>query len=349
MSEQLSYQAFTPSFWGLAQARLRRDAVALTAFTIVMLFILMSIASYFGFIAKHWGDEVAINYAPPSWIGASESEQGATRQSPAPPVRTAINLYGLTDPLSSILDQLEVAHPEDLKNANDQQKLTHLFFGADKWGRSVALKTIKGSETSILVGLIAALVATFIGTLLGALAGYFGGWVDDLLNWFYNVFTAIPYLLLIFAIAAVLHQKGVSTIILILGSTGWTGVFRLVRAEYLKHAQREYVLAAKAMGASHTRRMFIHILPNTLHVVLVQLSINVVGFIKSEVILSFLGFGVPVEVVSWGSMLNEAQNELVLGIWWQLLAAGLAMALLVTAFSVLTDALRDALDPKVVA
>jgi len=94
------------------------------------------------------------------------------------------------------------------------------------------------------------------------------------------------------------------------------------------------------------RRMFVHILPNVSHVILVQLSLNVVGFIKSEVILSFLGFGVPVDVVSWGSMLNEAQNELILGKWWQLAAAGLAMAVLVTAFSMLTDALRDALDPK---
>ena len=189
-------------------------------------------------------------------------------------------------------------------------------------------------------------MATALGTLFGAVAGYFGRWVDDAFNWLYGVFTAIPYLLLVFAIAAVLQQRGVVTIILILGLTGWTGVFRLVRAEYLKHKSREYVLAAGAIGASNMRRMFVHILPNVSHVILVQLSLNVVGFIKSEVILSFLGFGVPVDVVSWGSMLNEAQNELILGKWWQLAAAGLAMAVLVTAFSMLTDALRDALDPK---
>ncbi|MDE2003391.1 MAG: ABC transporter permease subunit, partial [Betaproteobacteria bacterium] len=99
-------------------------------------------------------------------------------------------------------------------------------------------------------------------------------------------------------------------------------------------------------GASNARRMFVHIFPNVSHVVLVQLSILVVGFIKAEVILSFLGFGVPVDVVSWGSMLNEAQNELILGKWWQLVAAGTAMALLVTAFSIFTDSLRDALDPR---
>jgi peptide/nickel transport system permease protein len=152
---------------------------------------------------------------------------------------------------------------------------------------------------------------------------------------------------MILAVAAVLQQKGVVTIVLILGLTGWTGPYRLIRAEYIKHKAREYVLAADAIGASHWRRMFGHIFPNVSHVALVQMSILVVGFIKAEVILSFLGFGVPVGVVSWGSMLNEAQNELILGRWWQLTAAAIAMAMLVTAFSLFTDALRDALDPKV--
>jgi len=137
------------------------------------------------------------------------------------------------------------------------------------------------------------------------------------------------------------------TTLLILGLTGWTGIFRLIRAEYMKHKVREYVQAADAIGASHMRRMFVHIFPNVSHVVLVQLSLHVVLFIKSEVVLSFLGFGVGVDTVSWGSMLNEAQTELLLGNWWQLAAATAAMAMLVTAFGLLTDAWRDALDPKI--
>ena len=231
--------------------------------------------------------------------------------------------------------------------AVEKPRVDTLLFGADKWGHDVILKVIKGSETSIFVGLAAALVATFIGTILGAISGYYGGWLDDFLNWFYSIFTAIPYLLLILAIAAVLNQKGVTTIVMILGLTGWTGVYRLVRAEYIKHSTREYVQAADAIGASNMRRMFIHIFPNVSHISLVQLSVHTVGFIKSEVILSFLGFGVPVDKVSWGSMLGESQNELILGYWWQLAAATIAMAILVTAFSMFTDALRDALDPKI--
>ena len=132
----------------------------------------------------------------------------------------------------------------------DERRAT-LPFGADKWGRDVIAKTIKGSETSIFVGIAAAIVATLIGTVLGALAGYYGRWVDDALNWFYSIFSSIPYLLLILAVAAVLQHKGTMTIVLILGLTGWTGVFRLIRAEYLKHKGREYVQAADAIGASN--------------------------------------------------------------------------------------------------
>ncbi len=253
---------------------------------------------------------------------------------------------GIQDPLADDIRGIESAGAGAGDGAAAQRSAT-LPFGADKWGRDVLQKTIKGSESSILVGLAAALVATLLGTVFGALAGYFGKWVDDFFNWFYSIFTSIPYLLLILSIAAVVPKgKGLLGIVLILGLTGWTGVFRLVRAEYMKHKSREYVLAADAIGASDMRKMFIHIFPNVSHVALVQLSILVVGFIKSEVILSFLGFGVPVDSVSWGSMLNEAQNELILGKWWQLAAASAAMAVLVTAFSLFTDALRDALDPK---
>jgi peptide/nickel transport system permease protein len=241
--------------------------------------------------------------------------------------------------LADIAKRLTGASPDEARAAT-------LAFGADKWGRDVLKKVIKGTETSLLVGFAAAALATLLGTLLGAQAGYYGGRVDAVLNWLYSVFTSIPYLLLVLAVAAVLNQKGTLTVVLILGLTGWTGIFRLIRAEYMKHKVREYVLAASAIGASDARRMLLHILPNVSHVVLVQLSLHAVLFIKSEVILSFLGFGVGVDTVSWGSMLAEAQTELLLGKWWQIAAATLAMALLVTAFSLFTDAMRDALDPR---
>ncbi|MBA5636542.1 ABC transporter permease [Duganella sp. LX20W] len=376
----------SPGLWALAWRRLRADRLAMAALAVVAAFLLTLLLSASGLIVADWEDEVAVNYAPPTFMLDRTGQPQSTAAPPVPdatgltasadapgaraaaappdnpfdplaadlaelraqlkePAADAPDMYGLTDPLAADLAQLRTTLPA--KAHGHGARLPSLPFGADKWGHDVIKKTIKGGETSIVVGLVAALLAVTLGTLFGAVSGYFGGLVDDLFNWFYSIFTSIPSILMILAVAAVLQQKGVLTIVLILGLTGWTGPYRLIRAEYIKHKGREYVLAADAIGASHGRKMFGHIFPNVSHVALVQLSILVVGFIKAEVILSFLGFGVPVGVVSWGSMLNEAQNELILGKWWQLTAAASAMALLVTAFSLLTDALRDALDPKV--
>jgi len=374
----------SPGLWTLAWRRLRSDRVGMVSLAIVVLFIVMMILSGTGLIAGDWNREVGVNYAPPTFLGAEAAAgqaatavpggeagapaseyrsnivdpigdvieslrsgkappaPGAAAPAAAPPAASATEEKSV-DPLADVMADIRAKGATEAKV--EERKAT-LPFGGDKWGRDVLKKTIKGSETSIFVGIASAALATFLGTVFGAVAGYFGRWVDDAFNWFYSVFSSIPYLLLILAVAAVLQQKGTFTVILILGLTGWTGVFRLIRAEYLKHKSREYVQAADAIGASDASRMFMHIFPNVSHVVLVQLSILVVAFIKSEVILSFLGFGVPVDVVSWGSMLNEAQNELILGKWWQLVAATTAMAILVTAFSLFTDALRDALDPK---
>jgi len=352
--------------WTLAWRRFCRDRVGLASFLIVVFFFGVMLASGLKLIARDWSEEVGVNYAPPTFIGTAIPDRaapsapespgsGGTRESKpaAPPVDVPSEVRrqaergddtDIADPLADVLAEIRAEFSG--ATAAETGKAPTLVFGGDRWGRDVLKKAIKGTETSMFVGLAAAALAAFLATVFGALAGYYGGWIDDFFNWFYSVFTSIPYLLLILAIAAVLNQKGTGTVILILGLTGWTGIFRLVRAEYLKHKVREYIQAADAIGTSHTRRMFVHILPNVSHVILVQLSLHVVLFIKSEVILSFLGFGVGVDTVSWGSMLNEAQNELILGYWWQLVAATIAMALLVTGFSLFTDALRDALDPK---
>jgi len=323
--------------WALAGRRLRADRVGMASLAVVLAFLSMVVLSACGLIAADWEQEAGVSYAPPGFTGG-----GAAMVVPA--ARKEALPDNPFDPIADDLAALRAAD-KGLAAAGAARRAT-LPFGGDKWGHDVLKKTIKGGETSIVVGLVAALLAVGLGTLSGALSGYCGGVVDDFFNWLYSVFTAIPPVLMILAVAAVLQQKGVLSIVLILGLTGWTGPYRLIRAEYIKHKAREYVLAADAIGASHWRRMFGHIFPNVSHVALVQMSILVVGFIKAEVILSFLGFGVPVGVVSWGSMLSEAQNELILGRWWQLTAAAVAMALLVTAFSLFTDALRDALDPR---
>ncbi len=330
--------------WNLAMRRLARDKVGMASLIVVIFFLLLMAASYTGLVAKDWSKESGVSYANPAFMADAENLEKA--QAVDPSKLSKIPPVDLSD-----IDPLAPRYKEWAERTakiavTEIKRSDTLPFGADKWGRDVLLKAVKGAEVSIFVGLVAALLATSIGTILGALAGYMRGRVEDVLEWVYNVFTSIPYILLILAFAAV-FSRGITTIIMILGITGWTGIYRLIRSEYIKHRSREYVRAAQAIGASHPRRMFVHILPNVSHVCLVQLSQYVVQFIKAEVILSFLGMGVPVDMVSWGTMLAEAQNELVIGKWWQLFAAGASMAVLVTAFSMLTDSLRDALDPKI--
>jgi len=329
--------------WTLAWRRLKRDKVGMVSLAVVAFFLALMVASYLGIVAADWSKEVGVSYAHPVFMAGEENFEAAQMGLSASAANVPYADLSGVDPLAPRYREWEERTARIM--VTEEPRADTLLLGGDKWGRDVLQKAIKGAETSNFVGLTAALLATVFGTLLGGLSGYLGGRVGDTLEWFYNVFTSIPYILLILSFAAVLRQ-GLDTIIFILACTGWTGIYRLVRSEYIKHASREYVKAAQAIGASHQRRMFVHILPNVSHVSLVQLSQHVVSFIKAEVILSFLGLGVPVDAVSWGTMLAEAQTELVIGKWWQLAAAGVSMAILVTAFSMLTDSLRDALDPK---
>jgi oligopeptide transport system permease protein len=325
--------------WRAAARRFRADRVGVVCALVVAAFLVLIVLSSLGVVASGWQREVAVPSAPPTVLGPRPPEAAGALQVPDGPNVDLSDVDPLAPRYAEWAERAAQFRTEEVVQAET------LPLGADRLGRDVLAKAIKGTEVSVFVGVLAALVATAIGTVLGACAGFFGGKVGDLLEWLYNVFTSIPGILLIFAFAAV-FGRGIGTVVLILGFTGWTGIYRLVRAEFIKHAVREYVRAAQAIGASVASRMFRHILPNISHVILVQLSILTVGFIKAEVILSYLGLGVPIDQVSWGTMLAEAQSELILGHWWQLAAATAFMAVFVTAFSLMTDALRDALDPK---
>ncbi|MFA6236766.1 MAG: ABC transporter permease [Bacteriovorax sp.] len=218
------------------------------------------------------------------------------------------------------------------------------FMGTDIFGRSVVLKTIKATETAVVIGVVVGMISIIIGTTLGMIAGYFGGFIDELIVWFYTTFSSIPGIMLLVAIAFILG-KGTTTVFLSLGLTSWVGLCRIVRAEVMKHKEREYVHAANAIGATHPRKMIKHILPNISHLLIINFTQTFDSAIKAEVVLSFLGLGV-VGRPSWGTMIDDSKLELARGVWWQLAAATLAMFLIVLAFNVLGDALRDALDPK---
>lgn len=325
--------------WRTAWRRFRGDRVGMVSLAIVAAFLVLILLSATRLVASSWQREVGVPNAPPTLLGPRPPEDLGTIEVPKGPNVDLSDVDPLAPKYKEWAERAAKMKTEEIPRAQT------LPLGGDRLGRDVLAKTIKGTEISVFVGVLASLLATGIGTLLGAFAGFFGRKADDFLEWLYNVFTAVPDILLIFAFAAV-FGRGIGTVVLILGLTGWAGVYRQVRAEFIKHRGREYVRAAEAIGASTGSRMFRHILPNVSHVILVRMSLLVVGFIKAEVILSYLGLGVPVDQVSWGTMLAEAQAELILGYWWQLAAATLFMAVFVTAFSLMADAWRDALDPR---
>ncbi len=218
------------------------------------------------------------------------------------------------------------------------------LFGLDIFGRSVLAKTIKGTEIAMSVGLVTGLISMVIGVFLGAIAGYYGGKVDEFIVWFYTTFTSIPTFMLLVSITFILG-KGILAVYLALGLTTWVSLCRLIRGEFIRHKDRDYVQAASAIGGGDFRKIFKHILPNVFHIVIINFSLQFQVAIKSEVILSYLGLGVQGKP-SWGIMINDAKLELARGNWWQLAAATGAMMVVVLAFNILGDALRDALDPK---
>jgi len=232
---------------------------------------------------------------------------------------------------------------QDLSASHQPPSIHHLL-GTNVFGQSVLLRTLWGVRVALLVGICSSLIAIPIGILFGAIAGYFGGKVDEFIVWFYTTFASIPGLLLILGLALVLG-KGMVSVILAIGFTHWVSMCRLIRGEVLKHRDREYVLAARALGAGNFRTIFVHILPNVLHLVIINFSLMFVYAVKSEVILSFLGVGV-VGQPSWGIMIDEAKQELFQGVWWQLGGATIGMFGIILAFNIFGDALRDALDPK---
>lgn len=218
------------------------------------------------------------------------------------------------------------------------------WLGTDALGRDVGQRLVQGARVAFQVGLVTSMIAIPIGLLLGLLAGYFRGWVDDVVVWLYSTFASIPGLLFILAISMVVG-KGLLGVFLGIGLTTWVGVCRLVRAETLKHRDRPYVQAAEVLGFRAPRILFLHILPNVVHVVVVAFTLRFPASIGTEVFMSFLGLGVQGEP-SWGLMINQARARLWQGVWWEMTFVTLAVFLLVLAMNLLGDALRDALDPR---
>lgn len=221
-----------------------------------------------------------------------------------------------------------------------------LWLGTDIFGRSVLFKLIAGAKTALTLGFAVAAISLPIGLFLGAIAGYFGSKVDVCVQWLYSVIVSVPYILLIMAITYTLG-KGMLSICVAMGVVGWVGLCRMTRAEFMKLREREFVMASRLLGAGNLRIIFRHILPNVMHIAVVAASMEIMGAIKAEVILTFLGVGVQ-DGSSWGQMIADAPGELLTGIWWPTFGVSVALFLIVFALNRVGDALRDALDPRLV-
>ena len=216
--------------------------------------------------------------------------------------------------------------------------------GTDTLGRDVLSRLLHGARISLTVGLAAVLVAGGVGVGLGLVAGYRGGWADDLLMRLGDIQLAFPVLLLGVAVIAVLGASLIN-MILVLGASGWVTYARIARGETLSLKERDFVAAARALGAPARHVVVRHLLPNVLPSLMVVATFSVARTIIAEASLSFLGLGLPPPAPSWGAMLDEGRNYVTTG-WWLALFPGLAILLLVLAINLCGDWLRDALDPR---
>lgn len=300
--------------WISAWQRLKRDRVGWMAFGFIALFLLVGTL-----------DLVRV----PSAEGPRTLLDALTAAIPQE--------SGYSEPLARVT--LSVADPKPLKGL-------HLL-GTDALGRDTLVRTCKAARTALLIGGLTSLIYLPIGVLLGILAGYYRRWVDDCVQYLYSTIAAVPEILMLVAILMVLG-KGMGSMALALGLTGWVGMARLIRGETLRQVERPYVQAAKSLGQSDWRILTRHLLPNVMHLVVIKFVLGFSGLVLAEAILSYLGVGSPVGTASWGAMIDASRSELSREpvVWWNLTAASSALFLLVLSLNVLGDSLRRAFDPR---
>ncbi|MFO8006848.1 MAG: ABC transporter permease [Candidatus Brocadiia bacterium] len=310
-------QAETPervrSLWGEAWRRLRRNRLAMVCLAIIALYLAVGLVDFIRF---------------PYTVGTGPT---AIERKVSLIDLLFIKAVGPTDKDESFVAPGEKGHP----------------MGTDIHGVDVLYKAVKGVNTAVLLGLLTAAIYVPLGLLFGIVAGYFGGVVDDAIVYFYSTLACIPGILLLIALMTVM-DKGVVQLSVAMGVTSWVGLCRLVRGETLKLREADYVLAARAVGAGHLRMIFLHILPNLVHIAIIVFTLGFSGIVMNEAVLTYLGVGVQPGTISWGRMISQAKMELSRSpsVWWQFAASGGALFILVLAFNVFGDALRDALDPR---
>ena len=232
---------------------------------------------------------------------------------------------------------------EMVENETLAPSLKHPF-GTDDLGRDILSRTIYGARISLTVGIVAVSIAVIIGTLVGAIAGYYGGLTDGVIMRFVDIMLSFPSIFLILAIQAMLTPN-IYNVMIVIGITSWMGVARLVRGEYLRIRELQYVEAARAIGCSDFRIIFRHILPNAQAPIIVAATLGMAGAILTESALSFLGMGVQPPMPSWGNMLMDAQAYM-RDAPWMAVIPGLLILIAVLSLYFVGEGLREALSPK---
>ncbi len=324
-------------FWAQTWGAFRRDPAALGGLALIALLVALALlapllAGSLPLLGKAEGRLLFPAFLPSharAWEGAPEgAPEGAGEEGRGwrvmPPVP-----YGPAD--IDLVAHLQAPGGEH-------------WLGTDDRGRDVLSRMIHGTRVSLSVGLVAVSLVVLIGTLLGALAGYYGGWVDGVISRALEVMMCFPTFFLILTLLAFLPPS-LFNIMAVIGLTGWPGVARLVRAEFLRLRQLDFVTAARAIGAGDGRIIFLHILPNALAPVLVTATFGIAGAVLVESSLSYLGFGVPPPTASWGDILSQSKQYIDFA-WWLTIFPGVAIFLTVTAFNLVGEGLRDAVDPR---